>query len=588
MSNVNGMHRCGAAYRIEILTNIMTRFADIVKYAVLTAALLFVTIPDASAQFFGRKTGDKKSRKELIRENQRLKVMLDSLSKEIEALKDTAYIDEAEVMVAEGPASALDGLSPEDYTVEVTDSLLSIWYHHRLVTGSGEDGYNMDSVKFSSDVPDKVLMERIAAMNSFITLPYNETVRNYIILYSEKMPVKLSHMLSLSQYYFPVFEAILNKYDLPEELKYMAVIESALNPVASSRAGAKGMWQFMYTAAKSYGLRIDSFVDERLDPFTSADAAARYLRDAYRIFGDWNLAISAYNCGSGNVSKAIRRCGGSKNFWDVYAYLPRETRGYVPAFVGAMYAFKYYKEYGIEPEPVSLPVHTDTFNIRRPLHFQQVSALTDVPMQTLKDLNSQYVHDIIPGGEKECVLRLPYQYSGRFIENEDSIYTYKAKELLSQSVLKSVSEGGSGQRTTYKVKSGDYLGKIASRYHVTVAQLKKWNHLRNNNLRIGQVLVIYGRGASSASSASASAAAPSSAKGTAVTSASKNTVPAGPAPAASAAPGTYVEYVVRNGDTLYGIAKAYPGVSANDIMKFNGISSSIHAGLVLRIPKKPF
>lgn len=561
----------------------MTRFADIVKYAALAAAVLFVTVPDASAQFFGRKAGRNKPRKELIRENQRLRTMLDSLRQEIEALKDTAYIDESEVTIAEGPASALGGISPEDYTLEVTDSLLSIWYHHRLVSGSGEDGYDMDSVRFSSDVTDKVLMERITAMNSFITLPYNETVRNYIILYSEKMPVKLSHMLSLSQYYFPVFEEILNKYDLPEELKYMAVIESALDPVASSRAGAKGMWQFMYTAAKSYGLRIDSFVDERLDPFKSADAAARYLRDAYRIFGDWNLAISSYNCGSGNVSKAIRRCGGSKNFWDVYAYLPRETRGYVPAFVGAMYAFRYCKEYGIVPEPVSLPVHTDTFNIRRPLHLKQVSALTDVPMQTLKDLNAQYVHDIIPGGGTECVLRLPYQYSGRFIENEDSIYAYKADELLSRSVLKNISAGGSGQRTTYKVRSGDYLGKIASRYHVTVAQLKNWNHLRSNNLRIGQVLVIYGRGASSTASPASAQAAKGSTSGS---SASKAASASQPAPAASAAPGTYTEYVVRNGDTLYGIAKAYPGVSASDIMKFNGISSSIHPGLVLRIPKK--
>ena len=551
---------------------------------------MFLT--NVSAQpFSGGRTDRNKSRKELLRENERLKAVLDSLNQELEALKDTAYIDNSEVTIAEGN-SLLDGISPGDYTMEVTDSLLSIWYHHRVANNSGEGNYNMDSVTFSSNVSDKVLIERLESMNSFITLPYNETVRNYIILYSEKMPVKMAHMLALAQYYFPVFEATFNKYDLPQELKYMAVIESALNPVAASWAGAKGMWQFMYTSAKSYGLRIDSFVDERLDPFKAADAAARYLKDSYRIFGDWNLAISSYNCGSGNVAKAIRRCGGNKDFWSVYDYLPRETRGYVPAFVGAMYAFKYYKEYGIVPEQVQMPVHTDTFHIHKALHFQQVSALTGVPVETLKNLNPQYVHDIIPGNEREYVLRLPYQYSSKFIENEDSLYTYRAKELLSPSTLQNISNGGDGHKITYRVKSGDYLGRIASRYHVTVTQLKKWNHLRSNNLRIGQVLVIYGKGYSSSSSSSSSAAsgsgsAKSAGSSDSTTSAAKtDTVQQSATAAPASGSAAYVTYTVKKGDTLYSIAKAYPGVSANDIMKFNGITSSIHPGLVLKIPKK--
>ncbi|MGM9743417.1 MAG: LysM peptidoglycan-binding domain-containing protein [Candidatus Cryptobacteroides sp.] len=522
----------------------------------------------------GAATVKPKSKKELIRENARMKAVLDSLMQELESLKDTAYLEED--LPAGDDYPLLNGLSPDDYTQEVTDSLLSVWYHHRKVSDSSEGVFNMDSVKFASNVPDKVFIERLAAMNSFITLPYNETVRNYIILYAEKMPQKMASMLALADYYLPIFETTLNKYGMPDELKYMAVIESAFNPVAVSRAGAKGMWQFMLTTAKNYGLTINSFVDERLDPFKAADAAARYMYDAYRIFGDWNLAISSYNCGAGNVNKAIRRCGGSKDFWAVYNYLPRETRGYVPAFVGAMYAFRYYKEHGITPAPVTMPAHVDTFHIRRMLHFRQVSDLTGVSVEMLRNLNPQYVHDIIPGNEKEYILRIPYQYTGKFIENEDSLYTYKAKELFSPATLQNIAASGiggvpAGQRITYKVKSGDYLGKIASKYHVTVTQLKNWNHLKSNNLRIGQILYIYGRGAAPSSSSKTSS---STASGT-----SGSTAP----PAAS---GPYVTYVVKQGDTLYKIAQAYPGVSADDIMKFNGIGSDIRPGMTIKIPSK--
>ena len=563
----------------------------------------------------------KQSRAELIEENQRMRSMLDSLLQELEALKDTAYVEE-EYVDGNKTFSLLDGISPETYSQEVTDSLLSIWYLHRQANNMPEGNYNMDSVRFSSDVPDKVYLERLAKINSFVTLPYNETVRNYIILYAEKMPAKMSKMLALASYYFPIFEETLSKYGMPEELKYMAVIESALNPVAVSRAGAKGMWQFMYTTAKNYGLVINSYVDERLDPFKAADAAARYMYDSYKIFGDWNLAISSYNCGAGNVNKAVRRSGGSKDFWSIYEYLPRETRGYVPAFVGAMYAFTFYKEHGIVPDKIQMPAHLDTFQIHRMLHFQQVSDLTGISLQELRDLNPQYVHDIIPGNEREYILRLPLKYSGKFIEVEDSVYTYKAKELFNPTTLQNIASSGNGNRITYKVKSGDYLGRIASKYHVTVAQLKKWNHLRNNNLRVGQVLVIYGKGngpvstsssASSKSSAKATSQTGSTAKTATTTSSSASTTSGGAAAEKSAATEKsaevgnssasnasravsgsnsgetaqgYIIYVVKKGDTLYSIAKFYPGVSANDIMTFNGISANIKPGMKLKIPKK--
>ena len=562
-----------------------------IKYSVAALAafsLTFTTVPASAAD-----REKPKSRKELARENARMREVLDSLISELENVRSKAvhHIPEQ----ADEGGLAIEGLLPEDYTLDVTDSLLSLWYVHKSMLKGDTVSFNMDSVHFRSSVTDKEYLQRLADMNSFITLPFNETVRNYIILYSEKMPTKMSSMLALSQYYFPIFEEIFDRYGLPKELKYMAVIESAFNPVAVSRAGAKGMWQFMYNTAKMYGLTINSFVDERLDPVKSADAAARYMRDAYRIFGDWNLAISSYNCGSGNVNKAMRRSG-SREFWPVYNYLPRETRGYVPACVGAMYAFTYYREHGLVPETDSMPVQVDTFHIRRMLHFQQVSALTGVSVEMLKKLNPQYVHDIVPGTAKEeYVLRLPYQYTSKFIENEDSVYAYNAKEYFSPATLQNIAVSGSAssQRIAYKVKSGDYLGRIASRYHVTVKQIMEWNHLRNTNLRVGQVLYIYGKfngpvaqssGASSKSSAASSSKGSASSDG--ATLASSKGSAATPPPADSAAEGTYTVYVVKSGDSLYRISQDYPGVSADDIMKFNGIGTDIRPGMKLKIPKK--
>ena len=517
-----------------------------------------------------------KSRKQLQKENEDMKSEIEVLRQQLKDLEEQYHASDsiASEMIEiyeENEERGLDGLSPEDYTPELTDSLLNLWYRSRQFSGLGrseDEEYNMDSVHFTSDVPDSILLKRLAAMNAYITLPYNETVKNYIILYSEKMPTKMAHMLALADYYMPIFEETFNKYDMPQELKYMAVIESALNPVAVSRAGAKGMWQFMYSTARNYGLKINSYVDERLDPVKSADAAARYLQDAYRIFGDWNLAISSYNCGSGNVNKAIRRAGGNKDFWAIYEYLPRETRGYVPAFVGAMYAFRYYKEYGLVPENLEMPAHVDTFAINRNLHFMQVSELVGVPLDLLRDMNPQYIHDVIPGNEGASILRLPSQFTTAFIDHEDSVYTYRQKELFSPATLENLRNAGtSSTQLTYVVKKGDYLGKIAARNGVSVSQIKQWNNLRSNNLRIGQRLVIYKGGAPKATAVASTAKTSSSAS-------------------ASSGQSGYTTYTVRKGDTLYKIASRYPGVSSNDIMKYNGISSSIKVGQKIKIPQK--
>ena len=519
--------------------------------------------------------GWRNNRRQVQQENAVLRSELDSLQLLLDSLRGRVYVDEQEL-------ETLDRLNGNgfEYTTETSDSLLHLWYENSMSRDfDAVHEYNMDSVRFSSNVSDAEMMRRLSAMNSFITLPYNDVVKNYIILYSERMTSRMGQVLGLSAYYFPIFEDILIRYDLPQELKYMAIIESMLNPVATSRAGARGIWQFMYQTGRSYGLEINSFVDERLDVEKAVDAAARYLRDAYKIFGDWALAISSYNCGAGNVSKAIRRADGKRDFWSIYPYLPKETRGYVPAFVGAMYAMTYYREYGIVPQNMGMPAQTDTFEIRRNLHFEQISGVVGIPLETLQNLNPQYVHDIIPGNDHPYILKLPFNWTGPFLEtNRDSLYAFKADSLISGKVLQEQastrkssgsgkSSGSSSQQTriSYKVKSGDYLGRIASRYGVTINQIKNWNNLRSNNIQIGQTLYIYTKGGPTISQGSGSSSSKSSG-GT--TKSSKTQI-----------------YTVKSGDSLYKIAKLYPGVSPENIKAANGLKSdAIRAGQKLTIP----
>ncbi len=572
---------------------------------------------------------DMNAQSRLREENKRLQERLDSMQIELERCRaelQSADSIACELMEVYGLNQTIDttALAPEDYTPEVSDSLLNLWYVHKMAS-SGEE-IDMDSIKFESNVPDEVYIERLKKMNSFISLPYNDIVKKYIILYSEKMPEKMAHMLGLCKYYMPIFEQVFNKYDLPEELKAMAVIESAMNPLAVSRAGAKGMWQFMYSTAKMYGLQIDSFVDERLDPVKAAEAAAQYLLDSYEIFGDWNLAIASYNCGAGNVNKAIRRSGGKRAFWDIWPYLPRETRGYGPAFVGALYTMTYYKEHGIKPEAVAMPIAVDTFKITKQLHLRQVSDLTGAPIEELKNLNPQYRHEIIPGG-KEYILRIPYTYTNAFIDQEDSLYKHKVDVYFNPVTIKKIKDGGDGERIVYRVKNGDYLGRIASRHRCTVNQIKRWNNLKSNNIRVGQRLVIYKGGHAPSSSSSSNVTSSGSSKGTGSGSTTtytvksgdtlskiaekfKTTVPklkelnkltsnnikvgqklkvkavAAAAPAASQS-GKYSTYTVKSGDSFYSIAKNYPGISAQNLMDFNGMTSSkLKVGMKIKIPVK--
>lgn len=539
----------------------------------VAAAAAFISLTSAEDVYAGSRK-DERNKAEIKKENAILKAELDSLKAELERyraeLRRTDSMTNELLNYYEAEEENIDTAFTE-YTAEKSDSLLHLWYAQKLISEEEIDTEGTDTAKFLSNVPDSVYVERLLKMGSFITLPYNDIVKNHIIRYSEKMPSTMGRILGVCDYYMPIFQEIFDKYDLPEELRAMAVIESALNPLAVSRAGAKGMWQFMYQTAKLYGLHIDSFVDERLDPVKSADAAARYLRDSYSIFGDWNLAIASYNCGAGNVNKAIRRSG-SRKFWDLWPFLPRETRGYGPAFVGALYTMKYYKEHGIKPEAMQMPPHVDTFHINKMLHLKQVSELTGAPLDQLKNLNPQYKHEIIPGNEREYILRIPYQYTNAFIDCEDSLYRHKADIYFNPTTIKKIKDGGDGERIVYRVKNGDYLGKIASRYRVSVSQIKRWNNLKSNNIRIGQRLIIY-RGGKAPASISSS------------TSSSRTATPARK-PVVSPS-GDYVTYTVKTGDSFYSIAKDFPGISAQNIMDYNGIDSSkIRPGMKIKIPLK--
>ena len=460
-----------------------------------------------------------------------------------------------------------DYVPSDSLTLADTDSLMSIWYHQKdleLIENIEKD-VDLDTAVLLSNIPDSIYIERLQKMNSFISVPYNSIIRNYIITYTERIAKQSETMLGLCKYYMPIIEEIFDQYQLPLELKAMAIIESALNPRAVSRVKAKGMWQFMYGTAIRYNLLINSFVDERLDPVKSCHAAARYLQDAYRMFGSWPLAIASYNCGAGNVNKAIRRAGGSKEIWDVYPFLPRETRGYITSFIAALYMMNYYQEHQLTPVAVNMPVHTDTIKVTKMLHFDQVTHFTGISKKELQDLNPQYLHDIVPGVEREYILRIPYNYTGKFVENEDSIYKYKDSLYFSPATLKKIKESGStnSQRITHKVKSGETLSHIALKYGVKVKDIQRWNGVKNN-IRIGQKLVIYKGGG------------PTAAKSSSGSSKAKTTTSGG-----------YVIYTVQSGDNLWDIAKKFPGVSAQNIMDLNGMNkgSKIYPGMKLKIKK---
>ena len=372
------------------------------------------------------------------------------------------------------------------------DSLLNDWKAKTYI----DLGKDCSTSQVNPQFSDSVYIDRLSRMPVIMEMPYNDIVRKFIDTYTVRLRGQVSFMLSACNFYMPIFEEALDAYGLPLELKYLPIIESALNPSAVSRAGASGLWQFMLSTGKLYGLESNSLVDERRDPIKATWAAARYLKDMYDIYKDWNLVIAAYNCGPGNINKAIRRANGKTDYWEIYNYLPRETRGYVPAFIAANYVMTYYCKHNICPMETNIPKATDTVQVTRDLHFQQIADLCHVPLDEIKSLNPQYKRNIIPGLSKPRTLRLPTEAISAFLDQQDTIYAHRATEFFKNrrtvaSIGQGKSSSGDGNLTWYRIRRGDTLGGIARKFGVSVRQLRNWNGLRGNNIRAGRRLKIY-------------------------------------------------------------------------------------------------
>jgi len=378
-----------------------------------------------------------------------------------------------------------------------TDVLLADWYE-RNIRDSYDEYFDRfitleTAEKRAALLPDSIYARRLRELVSPVQLPYNPIIKNYIVVYTEGEKSKIGRILGLAQHYFPMIEDELLREEMPVELRMLPVIESALSPVAVSRAGAVGLWQFMPSTGKSYGLEVNSLIDERRDPVASTRAACRFLKELYGMFGDWSLALAAYNCGPGNVNKAIARAGGKcRTFWDIYDYLPRETRGYVPAFIAATYAYHYHRYHGVTIEPAPLPLATDTVHVNRIMHLGQVASTIECPLDTLRALNPQYCMDIVPAAQRSYPLTLPQTFVTQYIEHEQEIMAKDStylKEYINPANLDKKRHESSA--TTYRVKRGDTLGAIARKHGVSIQSIMRSNNLKSaNRIREGQVLRI--------------------------------------------------------------------------------------------------
>ena len=418
---------------------------------------------------------------------------------------------------------------PEAMTYDL-DSLLNLYMSKTYLGTPGDCEMKNENPTY----PREVYIERLSRIPSVMELAYNDIVQRFIDRYSGRLRYSVSYLLGAANFYIPIFEEALEAYQLPLELKYLPIIESALNPKAVSRAGAAGLWQFMPGTGKQYGLELNSLVDERRDPVKSSYAAARYLRDLYKIFGDWNLVIAAYNCGPENINKAIRRyraakgrtqedetiTAADKDYWQIYPYLPAETRGYVPAFIAANYIMTYYCEHNICPMTTNLPAQTDTVMVHRDVHLEQIAGVIGTNIDLLKSLNPEYRCDIVPGNTKPSPIRLPLADSGKFIDNEDSIYNYRTSELLTKRAVVDVNDDvptfsrskrsysrrsarngsrrsarnsrrgsrSSSSRGSVTIQKGQTLSQIAKRNGTTVEKLRRLNGIKGNNIQAGKKL----------------------------------------------------------------------------------------------------
>ncbi len=451
---------------------------------------------------------------------------------------------------------------PASLTANI-DSLLSDW----IITNHLSADLDCIHNSVNPDLPDSVYIERLSKLPSIIEMPYNQIVRTYINMYAGRLRERVSYMLGLSHFYFPLFEQALDAENMPLELKYLPVIESALNPAATSRVGAAGLWQFMIYTGRDYGLEVNDLVDERRDPVKSTYVAVRYLKALHRIYGDWGLAIAAYNCGPGNVNKAIRRAGGKRDYWAIYFNLPKETRGYLPAFIAVNYLMNYSKEHNICAAKCVLPLNSDTVQVNQMMHFQQIADILNVPVEEIRIMNPQFRRDLIPGNIKPYTLRLPMNSAYAFIDVQDTIANYHADQFL-LNFRKTVDPGTPEDNLTqtitrHRVGRNESVASVAQRYGVSVSDLKSWNHLRSTKLRSGTLLVVYRD----------KPAAPAVESGKETLTAQKKTKEeAKPASQEEKTPAiTY--HKVSKGETISSIARKY-GVTVSDLKNWNDLATS--------------
>jgi len=500
---------------------------------------------------------------------------------------DTVYL--TDTVFIEKDISPIKAAPQIDYSDETLaafeEDLIQLYDEWQMSLLGIDDSSSFSSV--STEYADSVYEQRLLDMSQkmVIEMPYNKIVKAHIKVYTETKRKHSADVLGKLDYYMPIFEAELDRKGLPLELRCVPIIESGLNPRAYSRAGASGLWQFIYATGKQYGLEVNSYIDERRDPVASTKQAIRYFEDLYAVYKDWFLVIAAYNCGPGNVNKAIRRSGGKRDYWAIYYYLPRETRGYVPAFIAANYLLHYYEAHNIKMNPSGLPQYTDTVMVHQALNLNQVAEVMGLDIELLRDINPQYRLDIIPGGKQAYPLTLPGTASADYVVLEDSIMAYK-RDVMIDKKRSSVQPGSHTYAArgvapagkvalTYTVKPGDNLGYIAEWYDVRVSDLRYWNNIYRNLIRVDQKLVVYvpkdkvNKYKNISQTKSAPEVASSNATEEAVDLSAE-----------------YEYYQVRNGDNLWVIARRYPGVSADNIKSLNGLrNNNIKPGQYLKIRK---
>jgi len=482
---------------------------------------------------------------------------------------------------------------------EKLDSMVHSWYVSNIfLPDSSEFDF---TIPLDMQIPDSVLIARIEKLHTAVPMAYNKVVRDFIEMYTYRKRNQVEIMLGLSSFYFPIFEEIFDRYNLPQELKYLAIIESALNPFAVSRAGAVGLWQIMYGTAKYLNMDVSTFIDERRDVLKSTDAAARYLKQLYDIYGDWHLVIAAYNCGPGNVNKAIRRSNGHTDYWKIYYALPRETRGYVPAYIAATYVMNYYREHQLMPRTPLFHLTTDTIMVNNYLHFNQISDRLNLDISVIREMNPIYRRDVIPAtAENPLPLRIPMEYISAFIDRNDAIFAHDRDTYFPNNTLVTPRASTTGTtphtpadirgkaRVSYTVKSGDTPSHIARWFNVNVNDLRDWNNISRNMIRVGQRLTIYVPEDKKAHYERINLLS-FNAKQELIGQPVATQPTAAPEPVVASTSDTdYEYYTVKSGDNLWRIAQMYPGVSDADIRRLNNItnSSGLKVGQRLKIRPK--